>query len=217
MTKRPTRLDYCQYLLVSPINHTLTNFADHVEDMSHDAINRFLRNEKMTPRLVWDNVREQIADHEEGCIAFDDTIIDKDFSHKIELVRRQYSGNAHGLIKGIGMVNCVYVNPLAQEHWIIDYRLYDPDGDGKTKLDHVRDMLTNLVHHKGLPFRRVLMDTWYATRDLMLFIESRPALEDRAVSSRGQTTDRDRALPMPQSAHPAQSHRLRRTGMDSSR
>ena len=27
MTKRPTRLDYCQYLLVSPINHTLTNFA----------------------------------------------------------------------------------------------------------------------------------------------------------------------------------------------
>ena len=114
MTKRPTRLDYCQYLLVSPINHTLTNFADHVEDMSHDAINRFLRNEKMTPRLVWDNVREQIAAHEEGCIAFDDTIIDKDFSHKIELVRRQYSGNAHGLIKGIGMVNCVYVNPLTQ-------------------------------------------------------------------------------------------------------
>jgi len=41
MTKRPTRLDYCQYLLVSPINHTLTNFADHVEDMSHDAINGF--------------------------------------------------------------------------------------------------------------------------------------------------------------------------------
>jgi hypothetical protein len=95
-----------------------------------------------------------------------------DFSHKIELVRRQYSGNAHGLIKGIGMVNCVYVNPLTQEHWIIDYRLYDPDGDGKTKLDHVRDMLTNLVHQKRLPFRRVLMDTWHATRDLMLFIES---------------------------------------------
>jgi hypothetical protein len=82
MTKRPTRLDYCQYLLVSPMNHTLTNFADYVEDMSHDAINRFLRNEKMTPRLVWDNVREQIAAHEEGCIAFDDTIIDKDFSTK---------------------------------------------------------------------------------------------------------------------------------------
>src|SRR5260370_9560532 len=50
--------------------------------------------------------------------------------------------------------------------------MWDRDSDGKTKLDHVRGMLTNLVHHKRLPFRRVLMDTWYATRDLMLFIES---------------------------------------------
>src|SRR5260370_7183906 len=33
-------------------------------------------------------------------------------------------------------------------------------------------MMSNVVHHKRLPFRRVLMDTWYATRDLMLFIES---------------------------------------------
>src|SRR5260370_17288223 len=84
MPNRPPRLDYCQYLLVSPINHTLTNFADHVEDMSHDAINRFLRNEKMTPRLVWDNVREQIAargrlhrvrrhDHRQGFLAQDRT------------------------------------------------------------------------------------------------------------------------------------------------
>jgi hypothetical protein len=70
------------------------------------------------------------------------------------------------------VVNCVYVNPQSGEYWIIDYRIYDPDGDGKSKLDHVRDMLTNVVQHKGLPFRRVLMDTWYATKDLMLFIES---------------------------------------------
>jgi hypothetical protein len=48
----------------------------------------------MTSRLISGNVREQIAPHEEGCIAFDHTIIDKDFSHSIELVRRRYSGNA---------------------------------------------------------------------------------------------------------------------------
>ena len=34
------------------INHTITSFADHVENMSHDAINRFLRDKKMTPHLV---------------------------------------------------------------------------------------------------------------------------------------------------------------------
>jgi len=154
------------------MNHTLTNFADHVEDMSHDAINRFLRDEKMTPHLVWDNVRELIKPLPTGCVVFDDTIIDKDFWHKIELVRRQYSGNAHGVVKGIGVVTCVYVNPDTKEHWMIDYRIYDPQGDGKSKLDHVKDMLTDVVHHKGLACRTILMDTWYATKELMLFIES---------------------------------------------
>ncbi len=53
---------------------------------------------------------------------------------------------------------------------LIDYRIYDPSGDGKTKLDHVREMLEHAVSHKRLPFQAVLMDTWYATKDLMLYI-----------------------------------------------
>src|SRR5512136_3055278 len=55
--------------------------------------------------------------------------------------------------------------------WIIDYRIYDPDGDGKSKLDHVREMLDSAQHDKQLPFRGVLMDNWYAERKLMLHIE----------------------------------------------
>jgi hypothetical protein len=169
---KPTRLDYCQYLLASQTNYTLTNFADHTEHMSHDALNRYLKSERLTGRMVWENVRGDVELSNDGYIVFDDTVADKNFSHHIELVRRQYSGNAHGLIKGIGIVNCVYVNPEIGQYWVIDYRIYDPDGDGKSKLDHVRDMLDNAVRHKCLPFRAVLMDTWYATKDLMLFIES---------------------------------------------
>ncbi|MGZ8095589.1 MAG: IS701 family transposase, partial [Methylosarcina sp.] len=37
-----TRLDYCQFLLASQINYTLTYFADHTPTFSHDAINRYL-------------------------------------------------------------------------------------------------------------------------------------------------------------------------------
>ena len=55
---------------------------------------------------------------------------------------------------------------------MIDYRIYDPQGDGKSKLDHVQEMLSHAVHHKQLLFQAVLMDTWYATKGLMLFIES---------------------------------------------
>jgi len=169
---KPSRIDYCQYLLVSQTNYTLTNFADHSEHMSHDALNRHLKAERLTGRLVWESTREDVVLSNDGYLVFDDTVADKNFSHRIELVRRQYSGNAHGIIKGLGIVNCVYVNPESGQYWIIDYRIYDPEGDGKSKLDHVRDMLSNVVRHKCLPFRAVLMDTWYATKELMLFIES---------------------------------------------
>lgn len=172
-TNRPTRLDYCQYLLVSQINYTITNYADHTpKQMSHDAINRYLREDRLTSRLVWEHARPQIQPSAHGYIIFDDTVLDKNFSHKIELVRLQYSGNAHSLIKGIGLVNCVYVNPETGQYWVIDYRIYDPERDGKSKLDHVRDMLMQIVQHKQLAFHAVLMDTWYATKDLMLFIDS---------------------------------------------
>ena len=167
-----TRLDYCQYLLVSQINYTLTNFADHCEPFSHDAINRYLRGERITPRLIWENVRGQIVPTPRGYILFDDTVLDKNYSFAIELVRAQYSGNAKAVIKGIGVVTCVYVHPDTDQFWLIDYRIYDPEGDGKSKLDHVREMLTNVVYQKQLPVQAVLMDTWYATKDFMLFIES---------------------------------------------
>ncbi len=172
MTNPMTRLDYCQYLLVSQINYTLTNLADHSEKYSHDQVNRYLSKEKITPRLVWQNVSSQVEQTPNGYLLFDDTVLDKSHSFSIDLVRRQYSGNAHGVIKGIGVVTCVYVNPELNQFWLIDYRIYDPAGDGHSKLDHVRQMLSHTVHHKKLPFQAVLMDTWYATKDLMLFIES---------------------------------------------
>ena len=41
----------------------------------------------------------------------------------------------------------------------------------KTKLDHVRDMFDDAIAGKNLPFRAVLMDSWYATKDLMVHID----------------------------------------------
>jgi hypothetical protein len=166
-----TKLDYCQYLLSSQMNYTLTNLAEHLQVFSHDTINRYLRGEKLTPRLLWDNVEHLIQVDEDGSIIFDDSVIDKNFSNCIELVRRQYSGTEHRVIRGIGLISCVYVNVNTGQFWVIDYRVYDPDGDGKTKLDHVADMLRNLVYSKQLPFARVLMDSWYAAQKLMALIE----------------------------------------------
>ena len=169
---KPTRLDYCQYLLSSPINYTLTHFAQHSEGFSHDMINRYLSGDRIPPRLIWEHVKGHINVTPEGYVLFDDTVLDKRHARKIALVRRQYSGNAKGVINGIGVVTCVYVNPVQDRFWLIDYRIYDPQGDGKTKLDHVMEMLSLLVYQKHLPFQTVLMDSWYATKKVMLHIES---------------------------------------------
>jgi len=160
---------YCQYLLSTQVNDTCTYFAEHVEGLSHDSVHRFLRDEKLTPRLLWEQVSPLITQSSYAYIIFDDTVLDKRHSRAIELVRRQYSGNAHGIIKGIGVVNCLYLDPINQQFLLIDFRIFDPQTDAKTKLDHVEDMLQSLKH-RGILYQTVLMDSWYATVDIMKYL-----------------------------------------------
>ena len=98
--------------------------------------------------LGGENSAPQLLQTSAGYIVFDDTVRDKNYSLARELVRWQYRGNTHRVIKGIGVVN----------------RLYELAGDGKSKLDPVRERLINLHDQKQLLFRAVLMDTWYATQ-----------------------------------------------------
>ena len=166
-----TKLDYCQYLLSSQINYIITNLAEHLESISHDAINYYLKTEKLTSRLLWDKVKEVVEPDGNGYIIFDDSVLHERYSEEIEMVRRQYSSNKHGILKGIGVVSCVYVNPKVQRFGVIDYSIFNADVDGKTKIDHMKNMLQNLVYHQLFPFDRVLMDTWYAVNSLMLYID----------------------------------------------
>ena len=76
------------------------------------------------------------------------------------------------LFMGLGIVNCVYFNPQNEQLWIIDYRIYDPDTDKKTKIDHVEEMMLNAINNKKIPFKTVLMDSWYATQRLMGLIDN---------------------------------------------
>lgn len=165
-----TSMSYGQFLINSQQNYTGTYFADTVTDLDHNSVYRFLKSAKMTPRMVWEKTGSFLEASEDGYILFDDTVADKDFSFDIDMVRKQYSGNAHGLVKGIGIVTCVYYEPKTQEFFALDFRIFDPERDGKTKLDHVREMLDHLVYSRKIPFRHVLMDSWYAVTELMMHI-----------------------------------------------
>ncbi|GGA53648.1 hypothetical protein CYANOKiyG1_73760 [Okeania sp. KiyG1] len=86
------------------------------------------------------SLKEEIVQNTAAYLIFDDTVINKKYANKIDseaplkeaLVRRKYSGNEHQVIRGIGIVNCIYFNPETEQFWILDYRIYDPDSDKKT-------------------------------------------------------------------------------------
>ena len=160
---------YGQFLVSSQVNYTGTYLADHLDGLTHDNVHYFLKTAHFTPRQLWQQVRPQVVFSARGYVLFDDTVLDKHHSRRIELVRRQYSGNAHGVIAGIGLVTCVYVNPETDQFWLIDYRFFAPEADGKTKLDHVADMLAQLAP-RGIAYQTVLMDSWYATTALFKWL-----------------------------------------------
>jgi hypothetical protein len=86
------------------------------------------------------------------------------------------------------VVNCVYVNPTTGQFWVIDYRIFDPDRDGKTKIDHVFEMLA-MIDHRRIPYSTVLMDAWYASKDVMLEIDRRGKLFYCPIKSNRQVDD----------------------------
>jgi hypothetical protein len=161
---------YGQFLVNTPVNVTGTYFADTASGFSHDQVSRFLAGSKLTPRIIRDKALSEIPFSAHGFILFDDTVVDKDFSLRIEMVRSQYSGNAHDVIKGIGVVTCVYYNPDTDQFYALDYRIFDPDRDGQGKLDHVWDMLDGL-QTRNVAYGFVLMDSWYAVTELMVHID----------------------------------------------
>jgi len=133
----------------------MTHFADHAKDFSHDAINRLLRRDKLAGQIVWEHAKGDVVQSPNGCLVLDDSILDKNHSHNIEMVKKQYNGNAHGFIKGIALVNCLYVKPDGDHYWVVYYRVFYPDGDGKTRLDHVHEMLSGADSNRHLAFNQI--------------------------------------------------------------
>lgn len=185
---KTTAQTYKQFLVSSQVNYTGTYLAEHIEGLDENSIYRFLKENHFTPKLVWEKAKTVIEWSNNGRILFDDTVIDKNFSFNIDGVRKQYSGNAHSIIKGIGVVTSVYYNPELNRFWIMDFRIFDPDKDGKTKIDHVHDILRSILKRE-IPFSSVLMDSWYADMRTLLWIDSLSKLFYCPVKSNRKVDD----------------------------
>jgi len=160
-----TKRQYVEYLICTIGNFTGTNLAEHLDQVSHDIITDYLQAERLTARTLWDLVENLIVDSPEAFLIVDDSVQDKRYSRFIELVKLQYSGAEHGLVRGIGIVNLVHSAGAKKDFYPIDYRIYAPDQDGKTKNEHFVEMVRNAIADKRLQAKQILFDTWYAAAD----------------------------------------------------
>ena len=156
-----TQRTYIDYLLSTPRNYTCTHLAAHLTDVSHDQVNRFLRNSDLPISQLRDLVQPLLHDSPEAFLLVDDSVQDKSYSRFIEVAKRQYSGNAHGMVRGIGLVNLVHSSGEAGDFLPLDYRIYAPDQDGLTKNDHFQAMFNQVVAEDKLLARTILFDSWY--------------------------------------------------------
>jgi hypothetical protein len=168
-----TKKQYVEYLISTPKNCTCTYLAEHLEDVSHDVVNDFLRQKRFVPRDVWKLVKDRITDSQEAYLIVDDSVHDKRYSRFIELVRAQYSGNEHRVVRGIGVVSLVHSGGEEEDFYPIDYRVYAPDVDGKTKHAHFQEMFVNAVDQKQIQARTILFDGWYASAENLKLIHRR--------------------------------------------
>jgi len=169
MLGKVTKKQYVEYLVHTPVNYTSSNLANHLENVSHDAVSDFLAREKATSRQIWELAETIIANQDDGFLIVDDSVQDKNYSQKTDLVKYQYSGTVHDVIKGIGIVNLVHYHKDSGFN-PVDYRLYAPQQDGKTKNEHAREMIISAKTDKAIKAKTVLMDSYYASVDNLKLI-----------------------------------------------
>ena len=103
---------YGQFLVNSQVNCTGTCLADHLDGSTHDNVSYSQNNSHLTLHQLWQQVRPQVALSARDYVLFNDTVLDKRHSRRIELVRRQHSGNAHGVISAVLAWSIAYTSTL---------------------------------------------------------------------------------------------------------
>lgn len=115
-----TKKQYVEYLVSTPKNCTCTYLAEHLEAVSHDVVNDFLRQKRFMPREVWKLVKDRIEDSKEAVLIVDDSVHDKRYSRFIELVRAQYRGDEHRIVRSdhpTGGVDEIALSPSIGEEY----------------------------------------------------------------------------------------------------
>lgn len=162
--------------------------------LSHDTVSRWLAEASVRPHDIWQAAAATVLSQPLGIMVADDTVLSKNRSEKMELVRWQYSGGEHDIVKGIGLLNFFYLPPKNNQATPMDYRIWEPAQDGKTKNDHFRDMAKEAKRREVNP-AVVIADGWYSSLDNLKAVRDLGwywlmGLKKNRVVGRGETLEK---------------------------
>lgn len=154
--------DYIDFLVASPRVASGTEAArtqpTRANPPAHDAYTRRLHRLEPDAGALWAEAEALVA-RDGGVLVLDDSVLDKPYARKMDLVARQWSGKHGRVVWGIGLVTLLWSDGEALIP--CDYRLYDR-ADGLTKNDHARALL-DTAKARGFVPAMVLFDSWYAS------------------------------------------------------
>ena len=163
--------DYIDFLIATPKAASAVAAAAvqpvRPRTPAHDAFTRLLQRLEPDPETLWAEARPQV-DLTAGVLVLDDTVLDKPYARRIDLVGRHWSGKHHGVVKGIDLVSLVWTD--GDRIVPCDYRVYH-DKKEATKNDHFRDMV-DAAHGRGFRPAFVLFDGWYSSLENLKHLRS---------------------------------------------
>jgi hypothetical protein len=148
---------YMGFLMSEPKAITCTRLSE-IMNVSHDSVNRFLLREAYEPRDLF-NEASKLLNIQGGTLSVDDTVLDKPYSQKMDLVGYFWSGKHHRAVKGINLLTLYYTDPQGR-HLPVNYRVIDK-AENKTKNNYFQEMLIEVLAW-GLDPAFITGDTWYA-------------------------------------------------------
>jgi hypothetical protein len=131
---------YSDFLLANNGAATATALAKIMGgEISHDQVTRFLSGQDYTSEELWALVKPTVRkiENEQGCLIFDDTIQEKEWTDENEIVCWHFDHCKNRTVKGINLLNALYVSqdvsiPVAFDI-IKKEEVYYDEREGKSK------------------------------------------------------------------------------------
>lgn len=155
--------DYIDFIIGTPRYYTCMEAArvqpEREEAPAHDSLTRLLHRLEPDSESLWQESRSRIA-LERGVLVLDDSTLDKPYARQMGLVSRHWSGKHQRVVQGINLVSLIWSD--GDTHMPCDYRIYDKAGDGQSKNDHFKALVTE-AKARGFKPQAMLFDSWYSS------------------------------------------------------